>query len=48
MRKVRDEDMYPWLKLEKAQIKGTFVDWPNRTDIPVQVQENLIVELYSK
>jgi small subunit ribosomal protein S4 len=48
MRKVRDEDMYPWLNLEKAQIQGTFVDWPNRTDIPIQVQENLIVELYSK
>jgi len=48
MRKVRDEDMYPWLTLEKAQIEGTFVDWPNRTDIPIQVQENLIVELYSK
>jgi small subunit ribosomal protein S4 len=48
MRKVRDEDMYPWLKLEKAQIQGTFVDWPNRIDIPIQVQENLIVELYSK
>jgi len=48
MRKIRDEDMYPWLNLEKAQIQGTFVDWPNRTDIPIQVQENLIVELYSK
>jgi small subunit ribosomal protein S4 len=48
MRRVRDEDMYPWLKIEKAQIQGTFVDWPNRTDIPIQVQENLIVELYSK
>lgn len=48
MRKMRDEDMYPWLKLEKAQIEGTFLDWPNRVDIPVQVQENLIVELYSK
>jgi small subunit ribosomal protein S4 len=48
MRKIRDEDMYPWLKLEKAQIEGTFVDWPNRSDIPIQVQENLIVELYSK
>jgi small subunit ribosomal protein S4 len=34
MRKVRDEDMYPWLNLG--------------TDIPIQVQENLIVELYSK
>lgn len=48
MRKIRDEDMYPWLKLEKALIEGTFVDWPNRNDIPIQVQENLIVELYSK
>ena len=48
MRKIRDEDMYPWLRLEKAQIQGTFVDWPNRNDIPIQVQENLIVELYSK
>jgi small subunit ribosomal protein S4 len=48
MRKIRDEEMYPWLQLEKAKIQGTFVDWPNRGDIPVQVQENLIVELYSK
>jgi small subunit ribosomal protein S4 len=48
MRKVRDEDMYPWLKLEKAQIEGTFIDLPSREDIPIQVQENLIVELYSK
>jgi small subunit ribosomal protein S4 len=48
MRKVRDEEMYPWLQLEKAQIQGTFLDWPNRNDIPIQIQENLIVELYSK
>ena len=48
MRKMRDEDMYPWLRLEKAQIEGTFLDWPSRNDIPIQVQENLIVELYSK
>jgi len=48
MKKIRDEDMYPWLQLEKAQIQGTFMDWPNREDIPIQVQENLIVELYSK
>jgi small subunit ribosomal protein S4 len=48
MRRIRDEDMYPWLKLEKAKIEGTFVEYPKREDIPVQVQENLIVELYSK
>jgi small subunit ribosomal protein S4 len=48
MRKVRDEDMYPWLRLEKATMQGTFLDWPKRSDIPSQVQENLIVEFYSK
>jgi small subunit ribosomal protein S4 len=48
MRRIRDEDMYPWLKLEKAQIEGTFMEYPKREDIPVQVQENLIIELYSK
>jgi len=48
MRRVRDEDMYPWLTLDKAKMEGTFVEKPNRTDIPIQVQENLIVELYSK
>lgn len=48
MRKIRDEEMYPWLMLDKARMAGEFVDRPNRADIPVQVQENLIVELYSK
>ena len=48
MKRVRDEDMYPWLTLDKAKMEGSFKDTPNRDDIPVQVQENLIVELYSK
>lgn len=48
MKRVRDEDMYPWLTLDKAKMEGSFTDTPNRSDIPVQVQENLIVELYSK
>jgi small subunit ribosomal protein S4 len=48
MRRVRDEDMYSWLKLDKAKMEGTFLESPNRADIPIQIQENLIVELYSK
>jgi small subunit ribosomal protein S4 len=48
MKRIRDEDMYPWLTLDKAKMEGSFKDIPNRSDIPVQVQENLIVELYSK
>ena len=48
MKRIRDEDMYPWLTLDKAKMEGSFKDVPNRIDIPVQIQENLIVELYSK
>jgi small subunit ribosomal protein S4 len=48
VRKVRAENAYPWLELDKAQLKGVFLDKPQREDIPVNVQENMIVELYSK
>ncbi len=48
MKKVRAENMYPWLILDKAQLKGSFIQRPERADIPVNVQENMIVELYSK
>ena len=48
MRRMKDETMLPWLSLDKAKMKGVFMDVPLRPDIPVNVQENLIIELYSK
>lgn len=48
IKKVRSENMYPWLELDKAQLKGSFLQRPQREDIPVNVQESMIVELYSK
>ena len=48
MKRVKDDTMLPWLKLDKAKMRGEFLDVPNREDIPIQVQENLIIELYSK
>lgn len=48
LRKVRSENMYPWLELDKAQLKGSFLQSPQREDIPVNVQESMVVELYSK
>jgi small subunit ribosomal protein S4 len=38
----------PWLELDAAQFKGTVRQLPTRADIPVPIQEQLIVELYSK
>jgi len=38
----------PYLRLDKAHLQGELLEYPKRTDIPLLVQEQLIVELYSK
>ena len=38
----------PWLELDKEQLKGQVKAVPSREDITIPIQENLIVELYSK
>jgi len=39
---------YPWLDVNRKGLVGKFVDVPNREDIPENIREQLIVELYSK
>lgn len=39
---------YPWITIDKANLSGTFLNYPERTDIPENIQERLIVELYSR
>ena len=48
MRRVTEENQMPWLELDKAQMKGIFLAVPTREEIPEQVNEQLVVELYSK
>ncbi len=48
MKKVRDGKLVNWLALDKAAMKGTLLEIPDRENIPVNVNEQLIVELYSK
>lgn len=48
MRRLKEELMMPWLRIDKAKMEGEYLERPSRQDIPTQVQENLIVELYSK
>ena len=38
----------PWLELDKEQLKGQVKAVPSREDFTIPIQENLIVELYSK
>jgi len=37
-----------WLDLEKENMKGIVKDFPSREDLTTPIQEQLIVELYSK
>jgi len=48
MKRVRDGKLVEWLALDKAQLKGSLLEIPVRENIPVNVNEQLIVELYSK
>lgn len=48
LKRVDADRMLPWLELDKASMTGKFIDHPKREDIPVNVQESMIVELYSK
>jgi small subunit ribosomal protein S4 len=48
VRLVKGDLDLPWLELDKAKLTGTFIEVPKREDMGVIVNEQLIVELYSK
>jgi small subunit ribosomal protein S4 len=48
MKRMKDNAMLPWLSLDKATMSGTFLNVPERADIPLNANEQLVVELYSK
>ena len=39
---------YPWIEWDESQKAGKFLHKPERADIPENIKEQLIVELYSK
>ena len=48
MKRVKDNMLSSWLALDKGTLSGTFLNVPERADIPLNANEQLIVELYSK
>lgn len=42
------ENLYPWLQIDKASLSGTFLQVPERAEIPLNANEQLVIELYSK
>jgi len=47
LKRVKDST-YSWLTVDKANLLGTFIQVPEREDIPLNANEQLVVELYSK
>ena len=39
---------YPWLEFDMNSLAGSFITAPTRDQIPENIREQLIVELYSK
>ena len=46
LRKQREAE--EWIAVDEKSMEGTFKSVPERSDLPSEIQENLIVELYSK
>ncbi len=44
----RKINKYHWLEWDATNFTGKFLNYPNRDEIPENIKENLIVELYSK
>lgn len=44
----RGRRSFPHLEVDRNKLTGKFIDFPERADIPENIREQLIVELYSK
>ena len=45
---AKDSTTFDWLEFDKTTLKGKFIKAPEREQIPENIREQLIVELYSK
>ncbi|PKK91410.1 MAG: 30S ribosomal protein S4 [Candidatus Wallbacteria bacterium HGW-Wallbacteria-1] len=48
MESIDANSIKPWLKLDPAAFSGVFVKLPERSELPEEIQEHLIVEFYSR
>ncbi len=42
------DNILPWLNLEKAKLQGKIINVPTREEIPIEAQEQFVVEYYSR
>jgi small subunit ribosomal protein S4 len=39
---------YHWLEVDRKNLKGRFIEYPQRNEIPEKIEERLIIEFYSR
>ena len=45
---VEQRGLPEWVELDSKKMQGTFKVMPERSDLPAEINEHLVVELYSK
>ena len=48
MRRIQGDNPTSWLTIDKSKLNGQFNTFPKRDEIPEPINEQLVVELYSK
>jgi len=48
LKRVKEGQVMPWLSVDKANLSGTFLQIPEREEMMLPFNEQLVVELYSK
>ena len=48
LRTIQGDNPMPWLEIDKAKLKGKFLSIPERDEMTEPLNEQLVVELYSK
>ena len=48
MKMIKGDLNVSWLSLDKAKMVGTFVNYPERQEVDMTINEQLVVEYYSR
>ena len=48
MKRIKGDIELPWLELDRAKMTGSFIAVPERDEMALTVNEQMVVELYSK
>ena len=48
VKRIKGDHTLPWMSIDKAKLVGEFMKVPERSELPEDFNEQLVVELYSK